>query len=364
MNEADYKWMERALELARRGLGLTRPNPSVGAVVVKGQKLIAEGWHKKAGGLHAEQMALLAAGKAARNATLYVTLEPCSTWGRTPPCTDRIIESGIRRVVVATTDPNPMHAGRGLHLLENAGVEVETGVCAIEADALIKGFACWITRKRPYVSLKLAMSADGKIADRRGRSRWISGPGARIFVQQLRREVDAIMVGSGTAIKDNPGLFPRPAYGRKPYRVIMDSSGRVPLNRKVFTDARTDQTIYVTTERCPARKIKTLQGRGVTVWSLPLQKGRISLAALMSSAHAHGIMRLLCEGGGELAASLINAQLVDEYLLFYSPCIIGGVDSHSSVAGKGRLMGHLSPLQFLSCEQVGRDILVRALPGS
>jgi len=362
VSNGDRKWMERALELARKGVGLTRPNPPVGSVVVKGNKLVAEGWHKKAGALHAERMALLNAGSKAKHATLYVTLEPCSTWGRTPPCTDIIIDSGIERVVLSVIDPNPVHAGKGIRILEKAGIKVVTGICAAEGKELIQTFSCWITQNRPFISLKLAMSMDGKIADSKGHSKWITGPDARKYVQGLRRRTDAILVGTQTVIKDNPHLIPQPAYGRKPYRLILDTSGRIPLNRNVFKDENRAQTIYVTTNNCSPTRIKMLEKMGIQVWKTRMQKGHISLSHLMKQAHKYGIMHILCEGGGELAAGLLQNKFVDEYFLFYAPCIIGGDAGVSSMAGKGWQMGQLPQMKDMSCEQLGKDLLIRANP--
>ena len=232
----DERWMRRALALARRGEGCTRPNPPVGAVVVVRNRLVGQGYHQIAGGPHAEVHALRKAGRHSAGATLYVTLEPCSTQGRTPPCTDAIIAAGVRRVVVAVRDPNPRHAGRGLIVLRRKGIEIHEGVVADQATELLRPFAKWIQHKTPYVTLKLAMTLDGRIADAQGRSQWITGPAMRGAVHALRRRVDAILVGRETAAIDDPNLLPRPARGRQPFRVVVDSRGRLPPNLRMLHD--------------------------------------------------------------------------------------------------------------------------------
>jgi diaminohydroxyphosphoribosylaminopyrimidine deaminase/5-amino-6-(5-phosphoribosylamino)uracil reductase len=353
MRENDFKFMQRAIELAKRGEGLTRPNPPVGAVVVKNGRIIGEGWHKKAGGPHAEIFALGEAGDEARGATIYVTLEPCSTHGRTPPCTDAILAAGISRVVVACKDPNPKHAGSGLKLLEKHGVKVEAGVCADDADALIEPFAKWITKKRPFVTLKLAMTLDGKIADAKGTSRWITGPASRKLVHDLRRRADAIMVGVNTVNADNPSLLPVPARGRKPWRVVLDTQGRIDVNAKSLSD---DQTILVTDEIR-----NTVLTRHVLF--LARRKGRVPLPeTLRELAVCYNVMHVVCEGGGELAASLIREKLVDELWLFIAPKIIGGKDAKPVIGGAGWLLKNAPEFSVREVARVGEDILVKARP--
>ena len=358
----DEFWMERALELARRGEGLTRPNPPVGAIVVKNGKVVGEGYHRKAGGAHAEVAAIAKAGRNARGCTLYVTLEPCSTWGRTPPCTDLILSSGVKRIVVSVRDPNPRHSGRGLTLLRRKGLSVIEGVCAAEGLKLIAPFAKWITRGLPYVTLKLGISADGKIADRRGRSRWITGPEARAKVQDLRRRVDGILVGAGTVRADNPSLLPRPDRGRKPWRIVVARKGRIPPASQLLTDDSVKQTIVAVSNRCPTRISDQLKKSGAEVVRVPEERGHVSLKLLFRLLARRGILRILCEGGSELAASMIRAGMVDEYLFFVSPCIIGGTKSTNAVGGQGWLLGKNPRIEFISCEQAGRDFMIRAVP--
>jgi diaminohydroxyphosphoribosylaminopyrimidine deaminase/5-amino-6-(5-phosphoribosylamino)uracil reductase len=354
--------MSEALRLARLGEGLTRPNPPVGAVIVKNGQVVGRGYHRKAGGPHAEVVALRQAGARARGATLYVTLEPCSTFGRTPPCTEAIIRAGIRKVVAAVSDSNPRHAGKGFEILQRAGIDVITGECAGEAGALLAPFSSSMIRKKPVLTLKLAESLDGRIADARGRSKWISGPGARRVVQALRRRVDAVMVGAGTVLKDDPSLLPRPANGRKPYRIIVDAAGKVPADRRVFSDECASQTILVTTKRCPARRQAQYAASGAQVWVLPSADRGVSLPALMKSLHALGVLHVLCEGGGELAASLVRADLVDEIVMFVAPVIIGG-DGIGAVGGRGWPLASAPRFKIVESRVVGGDVMIRAISG-
>lgn len=355
----DTKWMTEALRLARLGEGLTRPNPPVGAVVVKNGRLVGRGYHRKAGGPHAEIHALRQAGSRARGATLYVTLEPCSTFGRTPPCTEAIVRAGITRVVAAVPDPNPRHAGRGFRLLRRAGLDVAYGVCAEAARDILAPFASSMTRQRPYVTLKLAESLDGRIADSAGRSKWISGSAARAVVQGLRRQADAVLVGAGTVRLDNPSLLPRPAKGRSPYRVIVDAAGRVPASLRVFSDEFASQTLLATTKRCPVRRRRDYAARGARVMVLPDSGRGVSLPALLKSLHGLGVLHVLCEGGGELAASLVRADLVDELVLFMAPVIIGG-DGVGAMGGKGWPLADAPRLRIVETCLVGGDVMIRA----
>ncbi|MDP2989383.1 MAG: bifunctional diaminohydroxyphosphoribosylaminopyrimidine deaminase/5-amino-6-(5-phosphoribosylamino)uracil reductase RibD [Kiritimatiellota bacterium] len=355
-------WMARALALARRGEGLTRPNPPVGAVIVRGRRLVGQGWHHHAGALHAEALAIRNAGGRARNATLYVTLEPCCTQGRTPPCTRAIIQSGIRRVVLAARDPNPRHNGRGIAILRKAGLEVIEGVAASEARQLIAPFEQWIRTSRPYLTLKLAVSLDGKIADERGRSRWITGPAARRQVQAWRRSADAILVGARTGKADDPSLLPKPPGGRRPWRVIVDTHGTLASSAKIFTDGFQTQTIIATTRRCPVRRQTAWRATGAQVWVLPGSPGRVSLAALMKKLGHLGCLHVLCEGGGELAAALIRAGLVNEFRFFIAPRIIGGGKAPSAIGGAGWPLSAAPKLVFTECRRMGHDILIKARP--
>lgn len=330
----DEVWMREAIAMAEKGVGLTRPNPPVGAVVVKGGKLVGRGFHAKAGGPHAEVVALRDAGAKAKGATLYVTLEPCCTHGRTPPCTDAIIAAGIDRVVYGCVDPNPAHAGRADAILKKAGIATTRRVLVDECAVLIRGFAMRILKKRPYVTLKLASTLDGKIADARGASQWITGPKARAAVQALRRSADAIMVGAETVRRDDPSLLPRPARGRKPFRVIVKGSGPLPANAKVFTDEAAEQTL--------------------------VYDGRTGMKKIMRDLARRDCLHVVCEGGGVLAGHLLRAGLVDEIWMFYAPKILGG-GARESVAGSGWRLADAPGFKLVGAETVGEDVLVRFL---
>ena len=356
----DMHWMTEALRLARLGEGLTRPNPPVGAVVVRRGRRVGSGYHRKAGGPHAEVYALRQAGVHARGATLYVTMEPCSTWGRTPPCTEAIIKAGVKKVVVAIPDPNPRHAGMGIRLLRRAGVEVVSGMGAEEARVMLAPFASAMLRRRPYVTLKLAESLDGRIADRRGCSKWITGSKARALVQGVRRRADAVMVGAGTVLKDDPSLLPRPGKGRKPFRVIVDAVGKLPPSRRVFEDEAALQTILATTSRCSTRRQSEYAAQGAQVWVLPSAGGGVSLPALMTALRGIGVLHVLCEGGAELAASLIRAKLVDEWILFIAPVVMGG-DGVAAVGGVGWPLANVPRMRIIETRQVGDDVVIRAV---
>ncbi|MCX7825981.1 MAG: bifunctional diaminohydroxyphosphoribosylaminopyrimidine deaminase/5-amino-6-(5-phosphoribosylamino)uracil reductase RibD, partial [Verrucomicrobiae bacterium] len=306
-------YMRRALTLARRALGLTSPNPMVGALVVKNRRVIAEGYHHHAGGPHAEIHALNAAGKRAAGADLYVTLEPCSTHGRTPPCTDAIIAAGIRRVVVAARDPNPSHDGRGMAVLRDAGIKVEIGLLGHEAARLNEAFNKWIRTGQPFVTVKLAMSLDGKIATRRGESRWITGEEARACVQELRRAADAILVGAGTVIADDPQLTVRAGkVERQPWRVIADSGGRTPLEARVLSDEHRARTIVLTTAQSASSWRRQLAERGVTVLECAARDERVDLLDALKQLGGREITGVLVEGGGQLVGSLLDQRLVDK----------------------------------------------------
>lgn len=350
----DTLFMRRAIELARRGEGLTRPNPPVGAVVVKSGRIVGEGWHRKAGGPHAEILALRQAGEAARGATLYVTLEPCCTHGRTPPCTDAVLAAGIRRVVAACRDPNPRHAGRGLRLLKRRGLDVVSGVAGGEAGRLVEPFAKWITRRRPFVTLKLAVTLDGRIADAEGRSRWITGEASRKRVQALRRRADAILTGVNTVNADDPSLLPRPARGRRPWRVVVDTRGRVNPDARIFHDEAAGRTMLATTAEAGAALAHVI---------LPGRKnGRVDLAKLLQELAALDILHVVCEGGGQLAASLLGEKLVDELWLFVAPRILGGGETKPAVGGAGWMLKQAPVCRIVSCERVGEDVLLIARP--
>ncbi|MFC1452270.1 bifunctional diaminohydroxyphosphoribosylaminopyrimidine deaminase/5-amino-6-(5-phosphoribosylamino)uracil reductase RibD [Verrucomicrobiota bacterium] len=358
----DACFMSRAIALARRMEGRTRPNPPVGAVVVRDGEVIAEACHRAAGAPHAEIAALRAAGAGAAGSALYVSLEPCSTQGRTGACVPVVISSGVKRVVVGVRDPNPAHRGRGLRLLRSAGLSVTCGVCAAEAGRLIAPFAKWVVRGLPYVTLKMAMSVDGRIADGKGRSKWITSPASRKAVQRLRRRVDAILVGSRTALMDDPALLTAGGRGVVPYRVVLDAEGRLPLSARLLSDGHEAGTIVATTRRCAASRRRRLEDRGIAVWVLPADRGGVCLERLMRRLAGIGVLHVLCEGGGILAGTLVRDELVDEYLLFMAPRLIGDAGSTPVIGRQGWALADTPGMTFKETVAIGGDILIRAMP--
>ena len=353
--------MARALALARRGEGCTRPNPPVGAVVVRQGRLLGAGWHRQAGMPHAEVEAIHACRGSVKGATLFVTLEPCCTHGRTPPCTDLIIRSGISRVVVGCVDPNPRHASRGFRILQRAGIAVTTGVREKECRCLIEPFSMRVTNGRPFVTLKLAMTLDGRIADRDGTSKWITGPDARVAVQVLRQRVDAVLVGAGTIRADDPSLRCRLHGAHDVWRVVVDGSGSTPAAAQILTDRWADTTILVTSPRCPARKRAAWARNGSRVWTIPTgANGRISMARLLRRLAGEGSLHVLCEGGSRMAGALIRAKLVDEYVLFYAPAILGDARAVGAVTGADFRLANMPRLRIEEIARVGTDLMVRA----
>ena len=357
---SDERWMTRALDLAQRGEGRTRPNPPVGAVVVRNNKAVGEGYHRKAGAAHAEVVALRAAGRSAKGADLFVTLEPCSTHGRTPPCVDTIVAAGIGRAVFAVRDPNPRHKGKAARLLRRAGVQVSEGVCADPAAALIAPFARWTLTGRPLVSLKMGMTLDGRISDDTGGSRWITSSAARAMVQDLRSRCDAVLVGSGTAQRDDPSLLCRGKRRNRHLRVIADSRGRLSPRARVLNDGHAGLTIVATTKSCPAARQRAYESAGAQVWVLPARAGRASLKALLRRLGGLGVLHLLCEGGGTLACELTKLGLVDRYLFFVAPKFLAGRDSTAVLSGDGWRLGREPRLRFTGCRHVGKDLLITA----
>ena len=363
LERQDMHWMERALALARRGEGFTRPNPPVGAVVVRRGRVLGEGWHHRAGEPHAEVEALRTCARGAKGATLYVTMEPCCTFGRTPPCTDLIVRSGVARVVVGCVDPNPRHAGRGLRILKRAGIAITTGIEREACTRLIEPFARRLLLGRPFVTLKLAMTLDGRIADREGASRWITGPAAREVVQNWRRRADAVMVGAGTVSADDPSLRCRLRGAPHAWRVVLDGAGRTPPGSQVLTDDRAADTLMVATAGLAASVRDAWSAQGARVWTLPGSRdGRISLSRLLRRLAGEGIMHVLCEGGGALAGGLLKAGLIDELLLFYAPAMLGDARAVAGVAGADFRLARMPRFEIVEQVMVGKDLLVRARP--
>lgn len=358
----DNQYMQIALNLAAKALGRTTPNPMVGAVLVKDGRIIGQGYHQKAGTPHAEIHALREAGPAAEEATLYVTLEPCVHYGRTPPCTDAIIKARIKHVVIAAADPNPLVAGRGVEALQKAGITTTVGMMEKEANRLNEVFNKFITSAKPFVVLKSAMSLDGKIATRTGHSQWITGPEARQFGHKLRDQYDAIMVGIGTVLADDPRLTARlrNSQGKNPLRIILDSNARIPLESKVIAD-REAPTFIVVTKQAPASQIAALQAAGASVLVAETKKGRVDLPSLMDELGKRHITSVLIEGGAALAAAAMEERLVDKVHFFLAPIIIGGHAAPGPVGGEGiaRLQQAIQ-LQDMFTERLGKDLHIEA----
>lgn len=337
MNRAspeDARWMRRALALARRGLGETNPNPMVGCVIVRGGRLVGEGFHAAAGGPHAEVVALEQAGSRARGATLYVTLEPCAHVGRTPPCAPLVRESGVRRVVAALRDPNPLVDGKGLGLLRRAGVRVTTGVLEDEARLLNERFLVSAREGRPFVLLKAALTLDGRIATALGASKWITSPAQRAQARWLRRLHDGVLVGIGTVLADDPRLLPSPRTRRPFTRIVVDSRLRLPPEGRLARSAggRTP-VLVVTASRDPLARAR-LEGAGVEVVPVGLDHGRVSLPRLLHALWQRGLRSLMVEGGSEVLGSFLAARLVDQVALFRAPLLLGGRASRPAFGGQ------------------------------
>ena len=353
--------MRRALELAGKTAGRTSPNPMVGAVIVKNGRVIAEGYHKKAGRPHGEIEALKKAGKRARGGQMFVNLEPCCHQGRTPPCTDAIIESGIKEVFVGLRDPNPLVAGKGIRQLKRAGIAVHNGLLNKECRQINEAFVKYIQTGKPFVILKSALSLDGKIATSTGDSQWITGPEARERVHRLRDQVDAILVGAGTVLKDNPRLTTRlkKGKGHNPARVILDARAEIPLKAKVFHHAGRDRVIYVTTRKASTVRVNRLERRGVQIQIISEKNGHISLIKLIKILGQMGIASVLLEGGGGINASALKAGIVDKAVLFLAPLIIGGESAPGVVGGPGiKSLKQALKIKNLTVTPVGADWMV------
>jgi diaminohydroxyphosphoribosylaminopyrimidine deaminase/5-amino-6-(5-phosphoribosylamino)uracil reductase len=331
----------------------------VGAVIVKDGEIIAEGYHKKAGTSHAEVVALKRAGAKAKDAILYVNLEPCChTKKRTPPCTKIIIKSGIKKVVIAMTDPNPEVSGMGLKELQQAGIKTEVGVMGSEAKKLNEAFIKYITKKEPFVILKIAQSLDGKIATARGESKWITGAKAREHVHRLRNEVDALLVGIGTVKKDNPSLDCRIMRGKNPYRVIVDSALQIPLNARALKH-NDGKTIIATTQKANRQKADSLAGRRHKVLVVRDEADQVNLKRLMKELGKLAVTSIMIEGGSSINASALRSRIVDKVMFFISPKIIGGFDSISSIGGKSpAYLKNAIKLKDIQISTFGEDILI------
>jgi len=357
----DEKYMEQALTLARYAIGRTSPNPLVGAVIIRDGRVVGQGWHRQAGTPHAEINALQQAGELARNATIYVTLEPCSHHGRTGPCVEALIAAGIKKVIIAMTDPNPLVAGQGILKLREAGIEVVEGVLASKAAKLNEVFIKWVSTKMPFVLLKSAMSLDGKIASYTGHSKWITGTESRAYVHELRDMYDAILVGIGTVLADNPSLTTRMSYqGKNPIRVIVDSKARTPIESNVVTDGLA-KTIIAVTHEAMQTKVDALRACGVEVIICESKDGVVNLSYLFKILGEQQITSILIEGGATINASVLEDNLVDKVHWFIAPKIIGGSGAPGPIGGKGIAeVNNAKVFEDVHIELIGEDILISA----
>ncbi|NQT31669.1 MAG: bifunctional diaminohydroxyphosphoribosylaminopyrimidine deaminase/5-amino-6-(5-phosphoribosylamino)uracil reductase RibD [Deltaproteobacteria bacterium] len=372
------KYMGQALSLARLALGQASPNPAVGAVVIKKGTVVGQGYTQPPGSHHAEALALKQAGEAARGGVMYVTLEPCAHYGRTPPCTDAIISAGIKRVHMAMLDPNPIVSGRGKEELEQKGIKTYLGEDAEEAKEVNEAYIKFITTGLPFVTAKFAISLDGKIATRKGNSRWISGPESRKYVHCLRYTSDAIMAGANTVIADDPHLTTRCSGGKggtarkQPLRVIIDGEGRTPLTARVFSEP--GETLLVLGRAAKPEERAAFTRAGAETLELPAAEGQVDLGKLLEALGKRQITSILVEGGGILLGSLFDQGLVDKVIAFIAPVIIGGAEAKTAVAGRGvDQVADSFRLEGVKAEKLGDDLMVsgyvaakggrRCLPG-
>lgn len=354
-------YMKKALQLARKGLGKTSPNPMVGAVIVKDGNIIGQGYHQKYGGPHAEVEAVRNAQEAIEGATLYVTLEPCCHYRKkTPPCLDMLLQYNLKRVVIGALDPNPAVNGRSVNVLRQRGIDVEVGILGEECEKLNEVFFKWVKTGLPFVTLKLAQTLDGRIAAASGDSRWISSESSLKFAHKLRRTHDAVLIGAGTAVSDNPQLTVRRVRGRNPCRIVVDSSANVPLNLKVFSDNDRATTILATTRRADPHKCTLLKDRGVNVLVLDEdEKGTVQLTHLLKELGNRNISSVLVEGGSSLATSFIRNNLVDKFIIILAPKIMGkGIESVGDL--NISKAAEALKLSFLKIYRSGQDVIIEA----
>jgi diaminohydroxyphosphoribosylaminopyrimidine deaminase/5-amino-6-(5-phosphoribosylamino)uracil reductase len=371
---ANSDYMRLALRLARRGYGTTSPNPMVGAVLVKGGKIIGRGWHHRAGEPHGEIEAIQNAAKLGNNvkgATLYVTLEPCSTHGRTPPCTNAILEAGLKRVIIGAIDPNPRHRGKGFEILKRGGVNMTAGILAEKCAELNEAFNHWIVHRTPFVTVKAAMTLDGKIATATGESKWITGEKARAYAMNLRQGADAILVGINTILADDPSLTarslkskvqsPKSGAGHKLRRIILDSQARTPLKAKVVNDEFGHLTTIVVSRSAPAKRVSELAKRANVMVAPGNSRSGVDLRWLLRRLGSENVTSLLVEGGGEVNASFLLKGLVQRVAFYYAPKILGGRDSIRAVAGKGIMrLDQAIRLNSVEYRSLGADLLLTA----
>ncbi len=360
IEKRDEFYLARCIQLALKGKGYVSPNPMVGCVVVKDNKIIGEGYHAKFGEEHAEVIAIKNATESVEGATLYVNLEPCVHYGKTPPCVDLIIESKIKKVVIGTIDPNPLVNGKGIEKLKKAGIEVKVGVLEEESKRLNEAFFKYITQKIPFVALKIAQTIDGKIADVEGNSKWITCEQSLHFVHQLRSEYDAVLIGSRTAKFDNPNLTVRLVEGRNPYRVILDSALSLPLELNVFSDKFTDRTIVFTSLssfKAKKEKIEKLNSLGIEILPVKSKRRKLDLKDVLEKLAEKGIASVLVEGGGKIFTEFIKRKLADKVFVFIAPKILGkGIQSISDIGIKS--IRDIITLKEVSVQSFGDDVLI------
>lgn len=352
--------MKMALALARKGEGWVNPNPMVGAVIVKDDCAIGQGYHEKFGGLHAERNALANCTASPQNATLYVTLEPCCHYGKTPPCIDAILNSGISRVVIGTLDPNPNVAGKGIDILQKHGIQVDVGILENECKELIKSFAKFITTGKPYVMMKYAMTMDGKIATSTNESKWITGETARLHVHRTRHQYTAIMIGVNTVIQDNPSLTCRLEHGKNPIRIICDTHLRTPLSSSIVETANQVDTFIVTSQANEALH-RAYQDKGCKMLVIGETNHHLNLTELMTVLGSMGIDSILLEGGSTLNWSALEAQIVDCIQAYIAPKLLGGATAKSPIGGLGISSLHEAfHLKQVSVQQISDDYLIES----
>ena len=359
--EHEY-YMKEALRLAVKGKGRTSPNPMVGALLVKNNKILGKGYHKKAGFPHGEIEAIEDAKEKAKGSRLYVNLEPCSHYGRTPPCSEKIIKTGIKEVIIGMKDPNPLVAGKGIRKLKSAGINVIQGIMEKECRKINEPFIKFITEKTPYVILKAASSMDGKISTKTGESRWITGNEARNHVHKIRDEVDAVMVGINTVLRDDPALTTRLKKKKdsmSPIRIILDSSLKIPLTAKLVQFKNGQKTIVATTRKSHIRKVKTLEKMGVVVIRIKEKNSKVDMNDLMKKLGKMEISNIMIEGGAEVNASALQSGVVDRVIFFIAPIIIGGARATSSIMGNGiSLLKDAVSIKETRIKKLGRDFML------
>ena len=353
------RFMRMALSLARKGAGKTNPNPMVGAVVVKEGVVLGNGYHKRAGGPHAEINALKEAGERAKGADIYITLEPCCHYGKTPPCYKALISKGIARAFIGMEDPNPVVSGEGIKLLRAGGVEVEVGILKDKCSELNEAYIKYITTSTPFVTLKLAATLDGKIATFSGESKWITNETSRKKVHKMRGSLDGIMVGVGTVIRDDPQLTNRFPGGKNPHRIVIDSELRIPLNAKILKKSKDVRVLIVTTYKAPLKKVEKLRRLGANLIFLPLLEDGVDLQSLMVELGKLQMVSLLIEGGARLATSSMRRGVVDKLSIFFAPKILGGLKSVPMFLDLGiDSLDDAILMEQMKLQKIGGDILV------